>query len=148
MAESPPSKIAKLNENDEFPRVPENDNPEILDPEKAPSLETENEKAPESSLNDSGCHSGSSDYGQRSTKSAEKELEPQQNSSSRNATDTTTDAANSAERRTEKGILRQDMIKRKRPLRFSSVREFLFQRKQVRNSISQFLILSTWFVNR
>ncbi|CAG5109729.1 Oidioi.mRNA.OKI2018_I69.chr2.g4228.t1.cds [Oikopleura dioica] len=76
----------------------------------------------EQTLNDSGCHSGSSDPGQGSSRtSEEKEIEEEPCCSK---------AATALPPSPEKGILRKDGMKRKRPLRFSSVREFLFQRKQ------------------
>ncbi|CBY09531.1 unnamed protein product [Oikopleura dioica] len=130
MAESPRPKIAKLSENNEeneinqqrepaneIPSVPENVS--IINSAQAQSSKISNEKAAEGTLNDSGCHSGSSDHGQGSV---EKELDKQGSSG--------TVVDNQKEGRTEKGILRRDKIKRKRPLRFSSVREFVFQRKQ------------------
>ena len=80
----------------------------------------------EQALNDSGCHSGSSDPGQGSSRtSEEKEIEQEQEPCC------SKDAKSPLPPSPEKGILRKDGMKRKRPLRFSSVREFLFQRKQV-----------------
>ena len=106
----------------EIPSVPENVS--IINSAQAQSSKISNEKAAEGTLNDSGCHSGSSDHGQGSV---EKELDQQGSSG--------TVVDSQKEGRTEKGILRRDKIKRKRPLRFSSVREFVFQRKQVKNRL-------------
>ncbi|CBY31249.1 unnamed protein product [Oikopleura dioica] len=147
MAESPRPKIAKLSENNEeneinqqrepaneIPSVPENES--ILNSAQAQSSQISNEKAAEGTLNDSGCHSGSSDHGQGSV---EKELDKQGSSG--------TVVDSQKEGRTEKGILRRDKIKRKRPLRFSSVREFVFQRKQVKNRLQVILSIFSLFAH-